>query len=251
MASSTLITGSLCFAAFLVTYAMAFGLRSAALLGFVAVFPFVGLFIGIFPRRLCDLISFFIHKFIEKSPHASHPKLPSRASFNYHCVAPRVYLGRQPRTEEDIMELHNLRGVRAIICFNSPWELYVSRGDEIWDRLGWSRLDLPCPDFSASTIDELESGIEFLKTHVPNASVYVHCNAGKGRSAVMAGVYLRALYGDERSPKEIFAEMKRVRPQISNSLMRYPWSAQARAFHHFDASRSSLQDSLQNFKKDS
>ena len=81
---------------------------------------------------------------------------------------------------------------------NETYELKMfSNSAEDWARLGMmSFLQLATTDiFEAPSVEKLAKGVDFIDEIIaqdPNASVYVHCKAGRTRSATLVGCYLMA-----------------------------------------------------------
>jgi len=108
-----------------------------------------------------------------------------------HLDGTKVFLGSVPRTHDNLQELY-AAGVRAVVSLNQRWEPQVS-GDigEACRDCGLAHLNLPTPDFSAPTQRDICAAVDFISEHVARGdSVYVHCNGGKGRSAVCVIAYL-------------------------------------------------------------
>lgn len=63
-----------------------------------------------------------------------------------------------------------------------------------WKSLGVEFLQLPTRDFvEAPSLEHLRQGVELIEKYslpVPSASVYVHCKAGRTRSATLVACYL-------------------------------------------------------------
>jgi atypical dual specificity phosphatase len=56
---------------------------------------------------------------------------------------------------------------------------------------GMEQLCLPTTDFTPPTLEDCRQGVLFIQRHVAKGSkVYVHCKAGRGRSATLAMCYL-------------------------------------------------------------
>merc|ERR1711957_184151 len=83
----------------------------------------------------------------------------------------------------------------------------------------------------------------FIRQHTADAQgkVYVHCNAGRGRSASVVAAFLLASEsaGDEEtwdpvaSVERVVQEMRAVRPKVTANLVRYPITGQSRALRRF------------------
>merc|ERR550517_967443 len=79
-------------------------------------------------------------------------------------------------------------GISGVVALNEPYELslcsYQTAG---WNKLGVAFLNLPTTDlFSAPNQQRLEEGVAWMidETSSGKGSVYVHCKAGRARSAV-------------------------------------------------------------------
>ena len=103
----------------------------------------------------------------------------------------QMYLGAVPRSAEHLQELHGL-GVRAVITLNQAWEPQVAGGvGKASLEAGLAHLDLPTPDFSAPTQRDIRQAVAFASEHADRGDgVYVHCNGGRGRSAVCVLAYM-------------------------------------------------------------
>merc|ERR1740130_1832121 len=77
---------------------------------------------GLLPQQVSSTFSWLFHRVIIRSPHAR--KAASEAEWNFNEIRPNLFLGRQPRNAEDLKELERL-GVRAVVCLNEEWELFV------------------------------------------------------------------------------------------------------------------------------
>lgn len=85
---------------------------------------------------------------------------------------------------------------------------------EDWSRRKIPHLQIRSPDFSSINLSDIDVGVEFLRRQaLENRTTYVHCKAGKGRSAMVVICYLMK----ERFmlPDEAFRFVKGKRPLIS------------------------------------
>ena len=159
-----------------------------------------------------------------------------RRVFDFDRIDEHVLLGRQPRNEADVRALRDNR-VSAVLCLTQPWELYVP--PEMYRTYSLERLALPTCDFGAPTMEQLRLGLSFIHEHRSRGqSVYIHCNAGKGRSGVMAVAYYLSEYVDRRQSayamaSEATREVRMRRPALSSLLDYYPLTAQARIVRTF------------------
>ncbi len=101
-------------------------------------------------------------------------------------------------------------------------------------RLGIDQLWLPTTDFTPPALADVERGVAFISAHIDNGGkVYVHCKAGRGRSATVVVCWLIQEKGV--SPEEAAASLTRCRPHVNKQLQDRDV---VRAFYrkHLDAS---------------
>eukprot|EP00419_Tripos_fusus_P027795 CAMPEP_0172725724 /NCGR_PEP_ID=MMETSP1074-20121228/89070_1 /TAXON_ID=2916 /ORGANISM="Ceratium fusus, Strain PA161109" /LENGTH=250 /DNA_ID=CAMNT_0013552565 /DNA_START=188 /DNA_END=940 /DNA_ORIENTATION=+ len=136
-----------------------------------------------------------------------------------------IMLGTLPRTEAQLDELQEDHCIRFIITLNEPWELVwnsqVMREDVLKARdVQW--LVLPTPDYNPPTLSDIRiavdwsirnAGIDCAADSVGDkkckGGLYVHCNAGKGRSAVVVICLLMTLRGWTSKEAYDFVSSKR------------------------------------------
>ena len=88
--------------------------------------------------------------------------------------------------------------IKAVVSMNETYELKMfSNTSEEWNRLGMHNfLQLATTDiFEAPSVEKLSKGVDFISDIIEQdheASVYVHCKAGRTRSATLVGCYLMA-----------------------------------------------------------
>merc|ERR1719288_548646 len=114
---------------------------------------------------------------------------------------------------------------------NEDYELrYFSNQTSEWNDLGVEFLQLATVDiFEAPSADKLKQGVDFITRITqerPHSSFYVHCKAGRTRSATLVGCYLIEKYG--MSPEEAVSLMIEKRPHVL--LRPEQWEA-LRDFH--------------------
>ncbi|XP_051165372.1 phosphatidylglycerophosphatase and protein-tyrosine phosphatase 1 [Leptopilina boulardi] len=92
--------------------------------------------------------------------------------------------------------------VKAVISMNEDYELTLfSNNGEEWKKHGVNFLQLPTVDIFETPCQEmLQRGVEFINQFQKNQSicdpikpketVYIHCKAGRTRSATLVGCYL-------------------------------------------------------------
>ncbi|KAJ0173464.1 hypothetical protein K1T71_010613 [Dendrolimus kikuchii] len=126
--------------------------------------------------------------------------------------------------------LKDEENVKGVVSMNETYELKIFSNDaEKWREQNIEFLQLATTDiFEAPDQDKLYEGVtfinRFLPTHaklsgVPSESgqvnsgtVYVHCKAGRTRSATLVGCYLMLRNG--WSPREAVEYMRSKRPHI-------------------------------------
>lgn len=70
-------------------------------------------------------------------------------------------------------------------------------------------------DFVALNMEQIQSGVNFIHHQVQKGNrVYVHCKAGRGRSATVVACYLLK-HGGFTSVDEVLKHIKSLRPQIA------------------------------------
>lgn len=115
----------------------------------------------------------------------------------YDRIDSTLIVGALP-FRETARELAEKENVCGVISLNEPYELkrFVTTQEE-WEKLGVETLYLPTVDLVAAPSQaDLVRGVEFIKKHADaNQSVYVHCKAGRTRSATLAACFLIKNYG--------------------------------------------------------
>lgn len=117
----------------------------------------------------------------------------------------------------DLQEIINA-GVGAVLSVVEVFENKASGyvGAAItptqWQKAGINQLQLPTPDFETIPLDVVQRGVEFIHWNIKNGkSVYVHCKAGRGRSALIEMCYLIKYHG--HTAKSAFQLIRSQRPQ--------------------------------------
>jgi len=123
----------------------------------------------------------------------------------------QVVLGAIPFKGEN-HKLIKKEDIRGVVSMNESYELFlVSNRTKEWSRLGVKFLQLPTTDiFEAPCQEKLLRGVQFIDEVGP--SVYVHCKAGRTRSATLVGCYLMQKNG--WTPEEAVEFMRERRPHI-------------------------------------
>ncbi|XP_035216041.1 phosphatidylglycerophosphatase and protein-tyrosine phosphatase 1-like [Stegodyphus dumicola] len=132
----------------------------------------------------------------------------------YDRIDENVILGALPfrSITEKLIEEENVRGV---ISMNEDFELqrWVTTEEE-WKRRGVKFLQLHTQDiFHAPSQEKLARGVQFINEFVgTGSSVYVHCKAGRTRSATLVGCYLMKRHN--WTPAQAVELMRNRRPHI-------------------------------------
>jgi len=147
-------------------------------------------------------------------------------------VDDKVILGALPFRSEYTQHLIKDQNIKGVVSMNEDYELALfSHQAEGWSKMGVEFLQLSTTDiFSAPSQDKLVRGVEFIDevtARHKGSSVYVHCKAGRTRSATLVGCYLMSEHG-QWSPELAVQRMKEVRPHVL--LHNKQWEAM-RDFH--------------------
>ncbi|CAL8087171.1 unnamed protein product [Orchesella dallaii] len=134
----------------------------------------------------------------------------------YDRIDKNVILGALPfRGMVDTLKKKDT--VRGIISMNENYELWLfSHNKSGWANNGIKFLQLPTRDiFEAPCQSKLRQGVEFIndiRSHELGATVYVHCKAGRTRSATLVACYL--MQKNNWTPTEAVNHMYSCRPHI-------------------------------------
>ncbi|KAJ1183105.1 hypothetical protein NDU88_008276 [Pleurodeles waltl] len=156
----------------------------------------------------------------------------------YDRIDQTVVLGALPfrGVSRRLVETENVRGV---ITMNEEYEtrLFCYTAEE-WQALGVEQLRLSTVDLTGvPTQEHLQKGVKFaLKHQELGHSVYIHCKAGRSRSATMAAAYLIQVHN--WSPHEAKEYIKNIRPQ---TLIRRSQFEALEQFHAWVRNQSPVQ----------
>ena len=127
-------------------------------------------------------------------------------------VDPNIVLGALP-LQRDVPRLA-AEGVRAVVntCeeYAGPTAAYSAAGIE--------QLRIPTTDFNPPTLADIERAVEFIDRHAAQGhSVYIHCKAGRARSATVALCWLVARRGltPEAAQQLLLARRPHVNPRVA------------------------------------
>ncbi|KAJ0066661.1 hypothetical protein NL108_016765 [Boleophthalmus pectinirostris] len=142
-------------------------------------------------------------------------------------VDPHLILGALPfrSMTKQLVEEEQVGGV---ITMNEEYEtrLFCNSAQE-WQEVGVEQLRLSTVDLvGVPSLEHLHRGVEFAVRHREQGhSVYVHCKAGRCRSATVAAAYLIRVYCV--TPDEACERLRTLRPHV---ILR---SNQLRLLHDF------------------
>ncbi|CAK6449441.1 unnamed protein product [Pipistrellus nathusii] len=138
---------------------------------------------------------------------------PARRDW-YNRIDRTVLLGALPlrRMTRRLVEDENVRGV---ITMNEEYETrFLCNSAKEWRKMGVEQLRLSTIDMTGiPTLTNLQRGVQFaLKYQSLGQSVYVHCKAGRSRSATMVAAYLIQVYN--WTPEEAIQAIAKIRSHI-------------------------------------
>ena len=97
----------------------------------------------------------------------------------------QVAFGAFPSSSE--IDLLKSEGVQSIISLCSEQHGHI----EMYKNRGIEYLYLPTRDYQIPSVENLHKGVQFISARVGEGKkVYVHCKAGRGRSAALVLCYL-------------------------------------------------------------
>ena len=86
-----------------------------------------------------------------------------------------------------------------------------------YDHFGIEQLRVPTIDFTAPSLASIQLGVAFIQQHVEQGhNVYVHCKAGRGRSATVALCWLMA--HRDMTPEQAQEHLLAKRPHVHSTL---------------------------------
>lgn len=108
-------------------------------------------------------------------------------------------------------------GVKAVV---NTCEEYA--GPQLrYDQFGIEQLRIPTTDFTHPKLEDVSTAVEFVQRHAEQGNtVYIHCKAGRARSATVAICWLMKYRG--MTSAEAQAELLRCRPHINPRLTQRP-----------------------------
>uniref|UniRef100_A0A8C8R9V4 Phosphatidylglycerophosphatase and protein-tyrosine phosphatase 1 n=1 Tax=Pelusios castaneus TaxID=367368 RepID=A0A8C8R9V4_9SAUR len=141
-------------------------------------------------------------------------RLPGSQRPWFHRIDRAVLLGALPLRGRS-RKLVEEENVRAVLTLNEEYETrFLCCSIQEWEEMGVEQLRLSTVDLTGvPTLENLQKGVDFVLKHREcGNSVFVHCKAGRSRSATMVAAYLIQLY--HWSPQEAIEAIARIRPHI-------------------------------------
>jgi atypical dual specificity phosphatase len=126
-------------------------------------------------------------------------------------LEPHLILGAVP-FRSDVPKLAAL-GVKGVVntCAEFPGH------EDLYQPLGIEQFWMPTVDFSPPSLADVQAAVAFMQHKVSaGETVYVHCKAGRARSATVVVCYLIARYG--WTPERAQSWIRQRRPQILRSV---------------------------------
>lgn len=139
------------------------------------------------------------------------PYLPQ---FECSIISPQLLAGRNPLTERDVEWLEDM-GVTHDLDLREESEWLPPRfGLAAVQRLGAHRQWLPVQDMGAPTPATLDQACRYLDEvlALPGSVVYVHCRAGRERTAAVLVAYFAKLY--RMGYDETLTMLRKRRPSL-------------------------------------
>ncbi len=86
-----------------------------------------------------------------------------------------------------------------------------------YDQAGIEQLHIPTIDFTPPSLEAIETAVEFTSRFVDaGGRVYIHCKAGRGRSATVAACWLIARH--HMTPGQAQLHLLGKRPHVNRHL---------------------------------
>jgi len=130
-------------------------------------------------------------------------------------IDPNVIVGAYPFAR-DVKTMHAL-GVRAVVntCEEYP-------GPQLqYDQFGIEQLRIPTTDFTHPRLQDVTLAVDFVQKHAEAGDlVYIHCKAGRARSATVALCWL--VKYRNLSVEEAQQTLLQSRPHINPRLTQRP-----------------------------
>jgi len=130
-------------------------------------------------------------------------------------VDPQVIVGARPFPSD--VEALRRAGVRGVVNTCEEYEGPLAE----YDAAGIEQLYIPTTDFTHPAMEDVESAVRFTQRIVEQGDVvYIHCKAGRARSATVAMCWLIQHRG--MGPDEAQRALLQARPHVNARLTERP-----------------------------
>lgn len=130
-------------------------------------------------------------------------------------VDPHLIVGARPFSR-DVPRLHQ-HGVTAVVntCEEIPGPVRA------YEQYGIHQLRIPTTDFTHPLLADIETAVEYVQSEInAGGTVYVHCKAGRARSATIALCWLIKYRG--LTPAQAQQQLLEARPHVNRHLTERP-----------------------------
>jgi hypothetical protein len=164
------------------------------LFSFLGLFSFIFLFIFLY-MPMVGIAPISIVRLEARILRCLKNKKPGAKKFTYNEILPNVYLGSLPHNPEEVRSLVTKHKVGGFVTMNCSWELPGKGQTTTISEIKKENIivcHLPTPDYSPVSYEDLSTGADFVQKMAEreDKGVYVHCNAGKGRSTMVVLAYM-------------------------------------------------------------
>lgn len=133
----------------------------------------------------------------------------------WDVVDDALVLGARPNNTD--AEQLSAIGVTGVV---NTCDEYAGPGS-VYEKQGIEQLHIPTIDFTHPLIDDVEAAVDFITRHANDGGrVYVHCKAGRARSATVAICWLMDYR--KMSGKAAQQLLLKVRHQVNKHLLSRP-----------------------------
>lgn len=133
----------------------------------------------------------------------------------WDSIDPYVIVGARP-SASDVQAMHDA-GVRAVV---NTCEEYAGPIDQ-YNEHGIIQLHIPTTDFTHPKLQDVIDAVEFVQQHAEaGETVYIHCKAGRARSATVALCWLMKYRS--MSAAEGQELLLKCRPHVNPRLTKRP-----------------------------
>ncbi|ENN70847.1 dual specificity protein phosphatase 23-like isoform X2 [Dendroctonus ponderosae] len=125
--------------------------------------------------------------------------------WNFSWIVPGLLAGSScPHTIENLVFFKN-QGISRLITLSPEYQPPVTNFPE----LQWSFI--PIEEFEAPTLEDVKQFIELCEIEKEHKqAIAIHCRAGRGRTGVMAAIYLVHFF--DMSPESAITKLRLMRP---------------------------------------